>query len=270
MQDRSDELAWAHAVGAHALPGFFAVLAAVLVAAGFGWWALRRVVVPHQQSRLSPPAFLALRLAVGFAIVVIAAVLFAEVAERLGDGRRLGRIDQAIADALHASVSRSTLQVFAWVTRLADVTTLTVLGAVVAVALVALRRHRLALAWVFAVIGNALLNLTLKAVFARMRPVHDHGLVYEPGFGFPSGHTSGSVVAYGMLAYVLVRLLPSRWHLPVVLVATALSFATGCSRLFLQVHFASDVVAGFASGLAWLVVCITSVEALRHYRRLRE
>jgi membrane-associated phospholipid phosphatase len=241
MQDRSNELAWAHAVGANAVPGFFAVLAAVLVAAGFGWWALRRVVVPHQQSRLSPPAFLALRLAVGFAIVVIAAVLFAEVAERLGDGRRLGRIDQAIADAIHASV-----------------------------ALVALRRHRLALAWVFAVIGNALLNLTLKAVFARVRPVHDHGLVYEPGYGFPSGHTSGSVVAYGMLAYVLVRLLPPRWHLPVVLVATALSFATGCSRLFLQVHFASDVIAGFASGLAWLVVCITSVEALRHYRRLKE
>jgi undecaprenyl-diphosphatase len=228
------------------------------------------VVVPQQQSRLSPPAFLALRLAVGFAVVVIAGVMFAEIAEHLGVERRLGRIDQAIADAMHDSVSRATLEVFAWVTRLADVSTLTVLGVVVALTLAWLGRYRLAAAWVFAVIGNALLNLALKAVFARVRPLHDHGLVVEQGFGFPSGHTSGSVVAYGMLAYVLVRLLPRRWHLPVVLTATALSFATGCSRVFLQVHFASDVIAGFAQGLAWLVVCITSVEAVRHYRRLHD
>jgi len=270
MPDRIDELNWAHALGTQALPGFFIVLAAVLVAAGVAWWALRRVVVPHQQSRLSPAAFLALRLGVGFAVVVAGALLFAEVAEHLGDGRRLGRIDQAFSNAIHDSVSISTLQVFAWVTRLADVATLTVLGTIVAVTLAALGRYRLALAWVLAVIGNALLNLTLKAVFERVRPVPHHGLVFEPGFSFPSGHASVSVVAYGMLAYVLVRMLPQRWHLPVVLAATALSFATGSSRVFLQVHYASDVLAGFASGLAWLAVCVTSVELLRHYRRLRE
>jgi undecaprenyl-diphosphatase len=263
------DVAWAHAMGLHALPGFFVVLVVVLAATALSWRALRRVVVPQQQSHLSPAAFLAVRLAVGFATVVIAALLFAELADHLGDGRRLGRIDQAFADALRESMSRSTLLVFAWITRLADVSTLTVLGTIVAVALVALGRHRLAIAWVFAVIGNALLNLALKGVFARVRPVHDHGLVLEDGFSFPSGHSSGSVVAYGMLAYVLVRLLPPRWHLPVVLVAAALSYATGCSRVFLQVHFASDVVAGFASGIAWLVVCVMSVELMRHYRRTR-
>jgi membrane-associated phospholipid phosphatase len=264
------ELLWAHAIGANALPGFFVTLVAVLVAVGAAWWALRRVVVPHQQSRLSPTAFIALRLTIGFAIVVLAGAMFAEIAEHLGVERRLGRIDQAIASAIHENVSRPTLEAFAWVTRLADVSTLTGLGVIVALALAWLGRYRLAAAWVFAVIGNALLNLALKVVFARVRPVHDHGLVLEQGFSFPSGHTSGSVVAYGMLAYVLVRLLPRPWHLPVVLMATALSFATGCSRVFLQVHFASDVIAGFAQGLAWLAVCITSVEGVRHYRRLHE
>ena len=117
-------------------------------------------------------------------------------------------------------------------------------------------------------LGHAALNLTLKEVFARVRPLHEHGLVFEPGFSFPSGHSSGSVVAYGMLAYLLVRALPPVWHLPVVLAATAAAFAIGCSRVFRQVHFASDVIAGVASGLAWLVVCITSVELTRHYRRI--
>ena len=70
-----------------------------------------------------------------------------------------------------------------------------------------------------------------------------------------------------MLAYVAVRLLPERWELPAVLVAAGLAFSIGCSRVFLQVHWASDVLAGLASGSAWLVVCVVSIEMLRRYRR---
>lgn len=83
------------------------------------------------------------------------------------------------------------------------------------------------------------------------------------GFSFPSGHSSGSVVAYGMLAYLSLRLLPVRWHLPSLLAMVALALTVGASRLFLGVHFASDVMAGFASGIAWLALCITSIEYIR-------
>ena len=72
-----------------------------------------------------------------------------------------------------------------------------------------------------------------------------------------------------MLAYVLLRTLPRAWHLPAVLAASAIAFSVGASRVFLQAHFATDVVAGFASGSAWLVACIVSAEATRHYRRSR-
>jgi undecaprenyl-diphosphatase len=265
----STGIAWAHELGEHALPGFFIVLAALLVGTALSWRGLRHVVVPHEESRLSPPAFLAVRLAVGFAVVVAAAMVFAELGGILNADDRLGRIDQALSDAIRDTVSLHTLQVFAWVTRFGDVATVALLGTVVALFLLVNERRPMALAWVFTLIGNAALNLVLKAVFARVRPLHDHGLVYADGFSFPSGHSSGSVVAYGMLAYLLVRQLPPPWHLPVVLTATAAAFTIGCSRVFLQVHFASDVIAGFASGLAWLVVCITSVELMRHYRRTR-
>ena len=127
----------------------------------------------------------------------------------------------------------------------------------------------LAFGWVAAVAGNALLNVTLKQVFARVRPVHDDGLVLAHGFSFPSGHTSGAVVAYGMLAYVAMRFVPPRSHLALMLAAVALAFAIGASRMFLRVHFASDVIAGFASGSAWLAVCIASIELTRWYERRR-
>jgi undecaprenyl-diphosphatase len=72
-----------------------------------------------------------------------------------------------------------------------------------------------------------------------------------------------------MLAYVAIRTLPRAWQLPVVLVAAALAYVTGSSRVFLQMHYATDVVAGFASGAAWLAISIASVEATRMLRARR-
>ena len=68
---------------------------------------------------------------------------------------------------------------------------------------------------------------------------------------------------YGMLAYVLCRFVSLRWQLPVVLAAVTLAFSVGVSRVFLRVHFASDVLAGFISGTAWLVVCIAGMALTR-------
>jgi membrane-associated phospholipid phosphatase len=193
----------------------------------------------------------------------------AELAAQLNAGEILGRADQALTDALRTSVPRPALQVFAALTHLGDTATLTGLCIGIAIALIALGRCWLALGWVAAVAGNGLLNHTLKQIFARVRPLHTDSFVLEQGFSFPSGHSSGSVVTYGMLAYVALRLLPARWHLPTVLAAVGLAFTVGASRIFLRVHFASDVIAGFASGAAWLAVCVTSIELARWWRRQR-
>lgn len=98
-----------------------------------------------------------------------------------------------------------------------------------------------------AIAGNDILNQSLKQLIGRIRPLNPEGALLVQGLSFPSGHSSGAVVAYGMLAYLALRLLPKAWHLPVLVAALALAFTVGISRVVLRVHFASDVAAGFAS-----------------------
>jgi membrane-associated phospholipid phosphatase len=263
-------IAIARALAPHALALFGATLASALIGVAGVWWLRHRFVTARLPVAAAPPPWLlAARLVLGFGAIVACAALFAEIAEALHAQAALGAADQVIADAVRVGVPAWALGGFAAVTRLGDTATLTGLCLAVALALVAVRRRWLALAWVAAVAGNGLLNHTLKQVFERVRPLHDDGLVLAQGFSFPSGHSSGSVVAYGMLAYLATRLLPPRWHLAAWLLAIALALTIGASRMFLRVHFASDVLAGFASGAAWLAVCLGSVSIGRWYRERR-
>lgn len=262
-------LALAIAVGAHALAVFGALLCALLMLMAGIAWVWHRQVLRRTPAALAPPAVLLLKIASGFAILLSAAAVFAELAEQLGTGGAMAQADAALTASIRAHVGADTLQVFAVITHLGDPLVLTLLGMAVAAWLWWRGQRSLALGWVLALGGNALLNPMLKRVFERVRPVHDNGLVAALGWSFPSGHTSGATVAYGMLAYVMLRTLPPVWHLPAVLSATALAFTVGCSRVFLQVHFASDVVAGFASGTAWLMVCALSVGSSQRWRLMR-
>jgi membrane-associated phospholipid phosphatase len=238
----------------------------VLLVAAVVWRLLHRWRVPYQASTLPLGAFLFTRVAIGFLLLVGGAWAFAEIAEAVGAGPALGQADQALADQIGRHVPRGAIQAFALLTHLGDAVTLAALCFVVAALLVWRRRRWLALGWVLALVGNGVLNPMLKQVFARARPVHDAAFM-APGYSFPSGHSSGAVVAYGMLAYVLLRFVPPRWHLAVVLAAVALAYTVACSRVFLRVHFASDVAAGLATGLAWLAVCVVSIELTHRYRQ---
>jgi undecaprenyl-diphosphatase len=104
-----------------------------------------------------------------------------------------------------------------------------------------------------AVLGGVVLHSLLKALFQRPRPA---GLLAAHGWSFPSGHAMDSVLLYGMLACVLLPRLRSRAAQAAIAAAAAAAvLAVGCSRLYLQVHYASDVLAGWAAGLCWLAAC---------------
>ncbi|MET0210257.1 MAG: phosphatase PAP2 family protein [Burkholderiaceae bacterium] len=259
--------AWA---GAHALPLYAGLLTALLSATG----VIGRVLLRHRDGDTATPvdlspAMLVIRYVMGFGLILACGALFAEIAEEVHAERTLGLMDEAFIVAMVDTVPDIALRAFYALTFLGNRETLIGLALLVAVGLWVRRRRGLALGWSLAMIGNGLLNPALKHIFERARPVHPTQWLTETGFSFPSGHSSGSVIAYGMLAYLAVRLLPARWHLPAWLAAVAVAFSIGVSRIFLRVHFPSDVLAGFASGTAWLAVCVVSIELARWVRKRR-
>lgn len=267
MADAAPLAPWILWSARHALSIFPAVLGVLLGITAATYWVLRRYVARRRQATLAPALPQRLRAEVGVAIVLVGTGVFAALAVLIAAGGIPGWSDQAFTEVLRAGTPAPALQVFAALTHLGDTTTLAALCIAIAIALIAFRQRGFAFGWVVAVAGSGLLIKALKQVFGRMRPLNSEGLVLEHGFSFPSGHSSGAVVAYGMLAYLALRLLPTRWHLPSLLATLALAVTIGASRLFLGVHFASDVIAGFASGIAWLALCITSIEYIRWRNR---
>jgi undecaprenyl-diphosphatase len=90
-------------------------------------------------------------------------------------------------------------------------------------------------------------------------------LPYVPevsGWAFPSGHAMNGVIVYGMLTYVLQGRLGAGERRIILMIATGLVLAIGFSRIYLGAHYLSDVLAGYASGLFWLALCISVFEVL--------
>jgi membrane-associated phospholipid phosphatase len=214
-------------------------------------------------STLTIARYLGIVAILGFMLSAGAMVVFFELADEIGVGESLAQFDLALSAALREHLPFETLRAFSIITRLGDAEVLFAIGVVV-FAVLAFRRLRLpAAAWVVTTLSGALLNRILKAIFERSRPLHDHGLTIDAGWSFPSGHASGSMLVYGLLAYLVVRNTRSVWHIPVALAAIALIIFVGSSRVLLQVHYLSDVLAGYASAAAWVAVSIAALEAVR-------
>lgn len=259
--------AWAQWLGEHAMPVFAVVLVGLLAVCTVAVVGVRRYGGRIAMGHWPRPVLLSVCFALGAGVLMATAALFAEMMESLDAEEEIGHFDEGLTETLARELPDAALRFFGTVTHLGDPITLTLLVFAVAIPLIVRRQTSLAFAWAVACAGGGVLNRVLKSIFERVRPLHDHGFAQADGFSFPSGHTSGSVVVYGMLAYLCLRLLPSRWHLPSVLLATAVAFSAGWSRVFLLVHWASDVVAGFAFGVAWLTVCIAAIELARRTSR---
>ena len=135
-------------------------------------------------------------------------------------------------------------------THLADVAWMAVLSVVVA-AWLAVRRYWLILgAWAVGTAGIGLWIRLLKNVVERERP--DMQWVLEQGYSFPSGHSAGVVVCYGLLAWIIwltCKRASAAW---LALLAIFMALSIGGTRVLLGVHYVSDVCAGWMLGLAWL------------------
>ena len=201
-------------------------------------------------------AFLWIPLA-AFATIVFAIDAFGELADGIGPGEALHGFDLALAASLQQHTSPEVRTFFGAATRMGDAIPIVSICLTVAAVLLAKRRIVLLYGWMLAVIGSALLNPAIKVWFARERPGE---MPLLDTWSFPSGHAMNSLVTYGMLVYLLSRALPRPWLPVAAACATTVVMLIGASRMFLNVHYASDILAGFLAGLAWLAVCIAATE----------
>ena len=108
----------------------------------------------------------------------------------------------------------------------------------------------------FLICGGALLiNSVMKLFFAKPRPELWTRLIVEHSFSFPSGHAVGSMVIYGFVGYLLGKEFES-YRGSIYTIAIMLILAIGFSRLYLGVHYPTDIIAGYGVGLLWLTTCL--------------
>jgi undecaprenyl-diphosphatase len=230
----------------------------------------RRHVNGFIARRLSSEEALGLHLTVGLLACLLLAAVFGLVAHAVVGEQALNDFDSHIGRALQAQRERAPEARHAMivVTELGSPEAMAGLTVLVALALMMRRRRLLATVWLFALVATAVLNLGLKHAFGRDRPSFRDPIIDEATHSFPSGHSMGSVITFGLLAYFLLLALSDRREkVAVVLAAGTLALLVGFSRIYLGAHYFSDVVGGFAIGGAWLCACVSGLEVARRRAR---
>jgi membrane-associated phospholipid phosphatase len=207
-------------------------------------------------------------LLLGLAASIACLVLFGVIAEDVMENATLVRFDVGLANALHASTTPYEVNLFAFISLFGGQFAL-VLTVIVGLVLLFRKQYFYVVVWLAGIGGGQFLNFLLKQIFHRARPVFSNPFAQAVDFSFPSGHSMMSLITYGLLAYFLVRLVHNyRARLLIVFTAALIIVLIGISRIYLGVHYFSDVVAGFAAGGVWLATCVMAADRL--YKRFGE
>ncbi|ANX11099.1 hypothetical protein ABE41_003710 [Fictibacillus arsenicus] len=192
--------------------------------------------------------------------------IFFELSEDLMEQERF-RFDQVIIQYVSNIRTESLTDIMKFITFLGGTTVLTLLLIGSLVWLIVKRKNYWgAIFYIIAVAGGGLLNLGLKHWFGRVRP--ENSLIVEQGFSYPSGHSMGSLIYYGFLGYLVIRSQRGRsLKLLLGIGFITLILLIGFSRIYLGVHYPSDVLAGFSAGTVWLLLCIGGRESIRAYKK---
>jgi len=187
------------------------------------------------------------RLLLVFAGLLLPLWGFAELADEIHEGEAIA-FDEPILRFAHGLAGAGFDRFFGAISKLGYSHGVVPVDIALVLVLTLLRRFREATFAAVALGGAALLNVAAKHSFARDRPALWESISPESTFSFPSAHAMGSAT----LACVLIALAwGTRWRWPVVVLAGGFVVAVGLSRVYLGVHFPSDILAGWAAATAW-------------------
>ena len=206
-------------------------------------------------------AFVTVSLLVGIA----AATLFSAFAGLVTAGFTQA-VDEQILQFFQSQRSDLLNQIMLELTVLGSGVVLFMLVGVTAVFLWLTKHHWSVYILLMGVVGGQIMNAILNNRFERPRPSIVDKVTDVHSLSFPSGHAMTSMIVYGSIAYLVARLEPTRrlrtltWTVMILMIVVI-----GISRMYLGVHYPSDVIAGYLGGLAWLAFVAASVTALQFF-----
>jgi undecaprenyl-diphosphatase len=199
----------------------------------------------------------------GAAIAIACTAAFVELAGHVQSGATQA-FDETVMRWMGAHripwIERSLLEITALGTGLVVM----MIVVIAALFLIATQHRFSAFLLLVASAGGIVLNAVLKSSFDRPRPQLFEWLTEPSSSSFPSGHAMSSTIVYFTVAYLIARLEKRRWMRVLTIVASLLLvLLISVSRLYLGVHYPSDVLAGMIIGLAWAGFCLAGLEAVR-------
>jgi membrane-associated phospholipid phosphatase len=219
---------------------------------------------------LSPERAMGLRFGAGLVTILLAALAFGIVAEDVVTGATITRLDVHIAAWFHAHATPGFTRAMLLLTHGNGLVGTSVMAALLAVWFARRKATYWLLVTLVAVPGGIVLNIVLKGMFQRARPSFDDPLLTLATYSFPSGHTAAATVFYGLLAcYVVTHARRGAVRALAVPCAAVLIALVALSRMYLGVHYLSDVLAALAEGCAWLATCMLAISALQRRRLAR-
>ena len=194
---------------------------------------------------------------VGLAVVSVCGALIATLVDDVSERDGVTLADRRVLDWVLEHRTSAWTTVFRTVTHLGDPLVVVALTAVVSITLVVARKFHLGVFMVLATSGAAVASSVTKQAIDRGRPPTALWLGHAWGPSFPSGHATQSVACYGAIAIIGVVLIRSTaWRALLFVSAASIALMVGTSRIYLAVHWCSDVVCGWAIGLLWLATLV--------------
>ena len=170
-------------------------------------------------------------------------------------------IDASVSTWVHAHVLPLAIEVMIVISFLGAPSTLTAVTVAIASVLIYRHKYQQSIVLLAVVVGGNLLNVCLKHFLHRGRPVFEDPILMLPTYSFPSGHAMAATVFYGLAAAYAATHSSRQYLSRAAILAAVIMIALVCfSRVYLGVHYLSDVIAGVAEGIAWLVVSLTALQ----------
>ncbi|HUQ18758.1 MAG TPA: bifunctional DedA family/phosphatase PAP2 family protein [Gemmatimonadaceae bacterium] len=220
-------------------------------------------------ARFARGEYLIIHLTIGLAISAGVMWLFSTITEDVVHNDPMTRFDVALASWLQRHDTAQMDRMFHYVSLIGSPLIIGILGLVIAAILIVKREWLVVSGWIAAFYGGSLLGRLLGALVHRPR-THEGSLLGSSDIlALHTGHAFGSLLGFGLLAYLLVTFVVKRRSHQVAIVSAALALvvAISFSRLYLGVLYLSDAIGVYAAGVVWLAACVSGIELARRQHR---